>query len=145
MAVERIFVDTNILVYANQVRSPFHDAALARLAGLTERELQPCLSAQILREFYGALTRTQTAGPAFEPRVAAERLRSFSDVFDVLQDGPQVLDRLVGLAVTYRVSGKQIHDANIVATMSVHAIGRLLTANPADFRRFADIIDIEPL
>ncbi|MDR4306818.1 type II toxin-antitoxin system VapC family toxin [Chelatococcus sambhunathii] len=141
MAADRVFVDINVLVYANQIRSPFHEAALARLAGLTEQGLAPCLSAQVLCEFYSALTRPQAVAPAFQPQIAAQRLRSFSEVFEVLRDGPDVLERLLSLGV----SGKQIHDANIVATMSVHAIGRLLTANPADFRRFADIIDIEPL
>ena len=33
-------------------------------------------------------------------------------------------------------SGKQVHDANIVATMLAHGVGRLLTFNVADFQRF---------
>jgi predicted nucleic acid-binding protein len=44
-----------------------------------------------------------------------------------------------------RGSGRQVHDANVVATMLEHGVRRLLTFNAADFRRFARIIDIEPL
>jgi hypothetical protein len=33
--------------------------------------------------------------------------------------------------------GRQVHDANIVATMRVFGLKNLLTHNPADFARFS--------
>ena len=39
------------------------------------------------------------------------------------------------------VGGKQIHDANIVATMRAYGERRLLTFNVADFRRYVDHIE----
>jgi predicted nucleic acid-binding protein len=56
-----------------------------------------------------------------------------------------VLDRLVDLLAVHRGSGRQVHDANIVATMLENGIRRLLTFNVVDFRRFARLIAIEPL
>jgi predicted nucleic acid-binding protein len=44
----------------------------------------------------------------------------------------------------YDVGGKQVHDANVVATMLTHGITRLLTFNTGDFSRFADIITLGP-
>ena len=41
-----------------------------------------------------------------------------------------------------RRAGKQIHDANVVATMPAHGESRLLTFNAADFRRSADYIEL---
>jgi hypothetical protein len=41
--------------------------------------------------------------------------------------------------------GKQIFDANIVATMMTGSIRRVLTHNVGDFRRFSAWIDILPL
>jgi hypothetical protein len=38
-----------------------------------------------------------------------------------------------------------VHDGNIVATMLVYGIRRLLMANPSDFARFAQPITVEPL
>jgi hypothetical protein len=35
-----------------------------------------------------------------------------------------------------------MHDANIVATMLVHGVGRLLTYNVDDFTRFKAYIDL---
>ena len=42
----------------------------------------------------------------------------------------------------YPSGGKQIHDANIVATMLVYGIDTLLTLNVEDMKRFADRIKI---
>jgi len=41
--------------------------------------------------------------------------------------------------------GRRIHDANIVATMLVYGVRRLLTNNTDDFVRFAAFIDVLPL
>ena len=45
---------------------------------------------------------------------------------------------LVGLCRDVVVAGKQVHDANIVATMMAHGERQLLTFNGSDFRRFGD-------
>lgn len=37
---------------------------------------------------------------------------------------------------TSGVHGKQIHDCNIVATMTTYDVRMLATRNPSDFRRF---------
>jgi len=43
------------------------------------------------------------------------------------------------------IGGKQVHDANIVATMLVYGIPQLLTHNPSDFARFSGLISVLPL
>jgi predicted nucleic acid-binding protein len=63
----------------------------------------------------------------------------------VLDETSPVTGKLVELAVKHGVSGKQMHDANIVATMLVHGVGRLLTYNVDDFVRFRGEIDLVPL
>lgn len=42
------------------------------------------------------------------------------------------------------VTGKQVHDARIVAAMNVHQITKLLTFNTKDFKRFQNIELIDP-
>ena len=39
-------------------------------------------------------------------------------------------------------AGKQVHDANIVATMQAHGERRLLTFNGSDFRRYGEHITL---
>lgn len=43
---------------------------------------------------------------------------------------------LLKLINDYSVSGKQVHDANIVASMLANDVDTLLTLNAADFKRY---------
>ena len=63
----------------------------------------------------------------------------------VVDDNSFVTENLLKLVEQYPVGGKQIHDANIVATMHVYNISHLLTNNPDDFKRFSDTITVLPL
>lgn len=45
----------------------------------------------------------------------------------------------------YPTRGKQIHDANIVATMLVNGVDTLLTMNVADLQRYQGRITLVPL
>lgn len=62
--------------------------------------------------------------------------------FEILEDGPRVTAHLVVLCREVPVAGKQVHDANIVATMLAHGERRLATLNEKDFRRYGDRIEI---
>ena len=53
--------------------------------------------------------------------------------------------RLLALLLEVPTRGRRIHDANIVATMLVYGVRRLLTNNPDDFVPFAAFIDVLPL
>jgi hypothetical protein len=44
----------------------------------------------------------------------------FTNNFEILEDGPAVGAQLLQLCRTVPVAGRQVHDANIVATMLVH-------------------------
>ena len=61
-------------------------------------------------------------------------------VLNIAEDGPEMFSELCLLLGRIPVAGKQVHDANIAATMLAHGIPRLLTFNAADFRRFAGLI-----
>jgi predicted nucleic acid-binding protein len=65
--------------------------------------------------------------------------------YRVAEDGPAVTAELLTLLTAAPSAGKQIHDANIVATMRVHSIPRLLTNNVIHFNRYAGLITVEPL
>ncbi|HVT68089.1 MAG TPA: hypothetical protein VHF26_10100 [Trebonia sp.] len=50
--------------------------------------------------------------------------------------------RLLGLLADVQCAGKQVHDANVVATMLVHGIGTVVTINLVDFARFEKYVDL---
>lgn len=62
--------------------------------------------------------------------------------YRILEDGPAVTETLVRLCREVPVGGRQIHDANIVATMLAHGERRLLTFNTSDFRRYGERIEL---
>jgi predicted nucleic acid-binding protein len=126
------FIDTNILVYATARRAPFRDQARAALSRLAVDEPMS-LSRQILREYIAVMTRQQIWGKALTPTEAAADAATFAARFTILEDGPAVWDRLFELCRRYSFGGRQVHDANVVATMLAYGERRLLTFNEADF------------
>lgn len=141
----RIFVDTNILVYASIAQTEFHALAVRAILkhGLGGRQLW--ISRQILREYLATVTRPQASISPVDISVAISEVRSFEERFRVAEDTSNVTSRLLDLLNETGTGGKHVHDANIVATMLTYGIGQLLTHNTSDFDRFSDIITILPL
>ena len=121
--------------------APFRDQARAALSRLAADEALS-VSRQILREYMAVMTRQQIWGNALTPTEAAADAATFAARFTVLEDGPAVWDQLIELCRRYSFGGRQVHDANVVATMLAHGERRLLTFNEADFRRFAPLIEV---
>jgi toxin-antitoxin system PIN domain toxin len=144
-AVDRAFVDTNVLVYASRPTAPEHVAARAALARLEASDGTVWISPQVLREYLAVVTRPQATAPPLPMATAIADVRRFQSSFEVADEGPAVLERLLQLLAAYPGAGKQVHDANLVAVMLVQGIRRLLTFNAADFQRFAGAIEIEAL
>ncbi len=141
---DAIFLDTNILVYANVAGSPLHEEALAAIRHNVAVGAEQWISRQILPEYLAVVTRPRFARPV-STAVAAADVNYFQSRFRVAEDGPEVTARLLALLQQIAMGGKQIHDANIVATMLCHGVKTLVTDNVADFRRFGELIRIVPL
>lgn len=141
MRVDR-FVDTNVLLTATAVARSGHEAALALLhAGFAERSL--FLSGQVLREYIAVATRPATGnGLGLGAPAAIRNARQFLDRSNFLREDETVRDTLFQLLEAIPCFGKQVHDANIAATMMAHGIGVLVTLNPRDFERFVPSIRI---
>ena len=135
------FIDTNVLAYAAADGAPLLDRARAALARAAA-DGAVTISRQVLREYLSVMTRQQIWGKPLTLAQAIADTAAFVRQFTVLEDGPLVWDRLVMLSRRYSFAGRQVHDANIVATMLAHGDRRLLTFNGADFRRFARLIEV---
>lgn len=75
---EPLFIDTNVLIYANVATAPLHEQALnaireAHRIGRIGRALW--INRQVLREFIAARTRPQTFAQPSTPDVVIERVR----------------------------------------------------------------------
>ena len=144
-AADPVFVDTNILVYHQAANTPWHAAARTRLHGLATAGHPLWVSRQIFREFLAALSRPGIVTPAVPMADLLADVRTFQARFLIAEDGPAVTAHLLSLLTAVPCAGKQIHDANIVATLLAHGIPKLLTHNIADFNRFGAYITVVPL
>ena len=137
-----MFIDTNALVKSRIPGAPDHDAARSILDHAF-RDPEPLrISRQVTREYLAVVTRPQTWPVAINREEALDDVRRLIGTFEVLEDGPVVTAFLINLCREVPSGGRQIHDANIVATMLAHGERKLLTFNIADFRRYGDRIEL---
>jgi predicted nucleic acid-binding protein len=142
---DAVFLDTNILVYASIPESPLHLVALNAIQDREQAGSELWLSRQVLREYLATLTRPQAFTEPIPIATLVAEIRFFANRFRVAEDSPQVTERLLTLMEQVPIGGRQVHDANIVATMQAYGIGQLLTHNIADFNRFSELITVLPL
>ena len=137
-----MFIDTNFLVNASILEAPDHEDARERLERAFQDPEPLRISRQIIREFLAVVTRPQAWQTTILLDDALDAANGLIDTFEILEDGPAVTELLVALCRDVAVGGRQIHDANIVATMLAHGERRLLTFNTSDFRRYGDRIEL---
>jgi len=68
----------------------------------------------------------------------------FKKHITLLLDTPAIFPAWEYLVTSYAVSGKNAHDARLVAAMQVHGIDQLLTFNVTDFQRYPMITVLDP-
>ncbi len=144
-AHEPVFVDTNVLVYAAIPAFPLHLDAKARLKELEADSAPLWISRQTLREYLSALSRPSTYTPPIPMTSLCADVSALTSRFHIVEDGPAVTSALLTILAAVPCGGKQVYDANIVATMATRSIRRLLTHNVSDFVRFSTWVDILPL
>jgi predicted nucleic acid-binding protein len=142
---DTVFLDTNILVYASVVEAPFHEVALNAIEVFEQRGIELWISRQVLREYLATLTRPQTFTNPIPITTLIVAVQSFETRFRVAEDNAQITEELLSLLEQVAAGGRQIHDANIVATMQTYGVNQLLTNNVDDFNRFSHLITVLPL
>ena len=144
-ALEPTFVDTNILVYANVDSAPLHALARDTLNARVATGGDLWISRQVLREYLATLSRPQSFTKAVSNAELIADVERFQAEFLIAEDGPSVTEELTAILMAFAVGGKQIPDANVVATMLADGIRGLLTHNASDFARFSGLIRVDPL
>lgn len=142
MGVKSIFIDTNILVYASNIDSLWHSIATTAFEQIIKQNIQPCISTQVLREYFAVATRGTNPPPR---STVINEITALRNSCIVLPDSLRISNKLFEIVAKVGVGGRQIHDANIVATMQIYRISHLLTHNVQDFNRFHDLITIVDL
>jgi predicted nucleic acid-binding protein len=134
-----VLLDTNILLRLAQPHHPSAPVAARALRALRTGNETLHITQQNIVEFWAVTTRPIDAnGLGFSGRQAAEEVGELKRLFELLLEVP-LQDAWERLVVEHRVSGKNAHDARLVAAMVVHGIESILTFNTQDFIRYGEI------
>lgn len=131
-------LDTGILLRFVDSRDGLHPTVVEALAKLGDRQETLVITMQNISEFCNVLTRPISAnGMGLSPSDAIEFIeRDIEPICTVVADLSDAYDELKHLIRIYQVSGKQVHDARLVAMMLAWQIDNILTLNDRDFRRY---------
>lgn len=141
----KVFCDTNILIRFAIAETPEHRQIDAAVRRLNQLACPRYISRQVIREFCSVLTRPQAFPVPPSTASVVSLVTKFMTKFEVLDDTQAVTETFLKLIQTVPVGGKQIHDANIAATMLANGITHLFTLNTEDFKRFLpDIVLLTP-
>lgn len=145
MSQFRILLDSNILIRWVEPDQPDQVIVAKTLGRLQSEDADLCYTSQNLGEFWNALTRPANRnGYGLTPAQADLRARAIESRITLLPDTPEVHIVWRRLLIAHAISGVQVHDARIAASMIAHAVRRILTFNTRDFKRFPSIEATHP-
>ena len=140
-----ILADTNILLRSVHTSEPQYSIVENALAKLRSRQETLCIAPQNVVEFWSVATRSASEnGLAMSTSRAATEITALLGLFRLLPYRREVLETWQRIVVAHGVSGKQAHDAHLVALMQVHSVATILTFNGDDFRRYSGISVLTP-
>ena len=142
MMAGKTFVDTNVLL--RSLIDQFPESKACREAVFAQRKAgaEMWISRQVVRELLVQLTHPRTLKMPLTPEQVQTQVKTVLTLFRIVDETSVTTQTLLTLVNDYPVSGKQIHDANIVSAMLTNSIDTLLTLNVADFNRYGDKIQV---
>jgi predicted nucleic acid-binding protein len=138
-------IDTNILLRFVEPNDPEYGLVRKAVRALTEKGEALCYASQNLVEFWNVCTRPQrNNGFGLTAAETDARATLIEGRFRLLPDNERVHREWRRLVLAHSVTGVQVHDARLVATMLAHGVSHLLTLNDRDFVRYPGISALHP-
>ena len=141
-----ILLDTNILVHAAGASSPRHAKAKALRDEAAEGQLEACIAAQVLTEFYAVVTDARRFQPALTPSQAQKELRAYlASSLKLILPKEATVSHMLHLIGSRPVRSGRIFDVFLAATMLDNGVTRIYTENITDFEAIRGIEAVDPL
>ena len=146
MSAEPGALDANILVYATNADSPHHAATRALIEAAREPTTALYVTSQVLCEFYSVITNPRRIAA---PRTPAEARDAISALLAlpgirVLPTPARAVDSWIALLERHPVTGGDVFDLQLVATMQANGVQRIYTFNRRDFAIFPELTVVAP-
>ena len=146
MSVKPGILDANVLAYAVNADAPQHAAARALLQAASEPAATLYVTSQILCELYSVITNPRRVAVASSPTEALHIISGMLALpgLQVLPIPARAVRRWMELLQRHPVTGGDIFDLQIVATMQTNDIQRIYTFNTDDFSVFPELAVVTP-
>jgi predicted nucleic acid-binding protein len=132
-----VLVDTNVLLRRTQPDHPSHAAAVESVARLLGAGIPAYVTPQNIAEFWSVATRpAQHNGLGLSAALTLSEVGKIERVLTLLPDSPAIYAEWKRLVIRHNVLGSKVHDTRLVAAMTVHGVGKILTFDVGDFARF---------
>jgi predicted nucleic acid-binding protein len=143
--VEDILADTNVLLRSVEPTEPGSGPAIAAIKILLAQGHRVSVLPHNLIEFWNVATRPiENNGFGWCIVRTDYEISRLETLLTLIPDSPAIYHEWRHLVFENEVSGAKVHGARIVAAMNVHQITKLITFNGRDFKRFPQIVVIDP-
>ena len=147
MSQNKIFFDTNVLVYAHDESASYHTASALLLKMALENQIQGVIAEQNIIELYRILTnRAAMKGTPLTPEPTQDLIKGtyLSGAFEVIYPVRDTLDRTLQLAVSGHVLSARIFDVRLAALILETDVDYLATYNVSHFRSITGLNSLTP-
>jgi toxin-antitoxin system PIN domain toxin len=146
MSVEPGVVDTNILVYALDADAAQHAASNGLLQAARNPATVLYLTSQTLCEFYSIITNPRRIAAPYSPSEALEAISALLSLpgIRVLPTPARAVLGWMALLQRHPVTGGDVFDLQLVATMQANGVRRIYTFNAGDFEVFPELTVTAP-
>lgn len=132
--MNKIFIDTNILIYSIDEDSKFYSKSQALLFNST---FDLYTSSKNLSEFLAVVTRIPVNSLSIENALTV--VNDFTDIFTILYPTKTSFTFFKEMLQKYKPIGLKIHDLEIVSIGLSNGINRIATFNNKDFQGINEI------
>lgn len=147
MSLEPGLIDANVLIYAVDLDSDRHSVSQGLLEAAGKFGTPLYVTSQVLCEFYSIITNPRRIASAHS---SAEALSIISELLAlpglrVLPTPARAVAAWMALLRRRPVTGGNIFDLQLVATMQANNIQRIYTFNTKDFEVFPELTVLSPV
>jgi toxin-antitoxin system PIN domain toxin len=146
MSNEPALVDTNVLVYSLFKDAPQHEASRELVHRAGSKDASLFVAAQTMAEFYSIVTNPRRVTNPRSCLEAISAIESFLSMpgLTLVQQPVDLVRRWCELLRQRPVTGGDVFDLQLVATMTASGISRIFTFNSDDFIPFPSIQVLVP-
>jgi toxin-antitoxin system PIN domain toxin len=139
-------IDSNILIYALNKSSPYHEEAKQVIDAILKDAIKGYLTPQVLFELFAVITDSKKFPAPLTPASAYPLIETnyLNDKFPLIHPKETTWRKSFDLAKQYQISSQDIFDVTLVATMVDNDIFCIVTYDRTNFQKFSFLEVIHP-